>query len=535
MIERVLHREGNATAVLTAAALAFCLIVTLLPIPAQQSPGRREARAPEARTDRARRGGPQPVPGTPKPRGRERTYPSPDEAWEVATIILGRPTANTITISVRPSTNLECYVEFGLGDDLHDQRSATRSLAAGMPLTWSLTGLEADCEYSYRLRYRSPGDSAFATGPVYRFHTQREPGSAFTFEVQGDSHPERSPKQNDPSLYAQTLLAAAKDSPDFYIAMGDDFSVDTLRVIDKASVEEVYLRQLPYLGLVAHSSALFLVNGNHEQAALCNLDGTPDNVAVWAQNARNLYFPQPAPDGFYTGDEQPVDHIGLLRDYYAWTWGDALFVVIDPYWHSPAPVDNQSGNDSKARESWDITVGEAQYNWLRNTLEESSATFKFVFAHHVNGTGRGGVETAVLHEWGGRNKRGEWEFGAMRPGWDAPIHELMVRNGVTIFFQGHDHIFARQEMDGVVYQTLPDPANAGYALNNGEAYRSGDLLPGSGRVRVGVGPRLVRVEYVRSWLPKDATAAHPDGEIAFAYEIPAQAAPESGRRIEEQP
>ena len=38
-----------------------------------------------------------------------------------------------------------------------------------------------------------------------------------------------------------------------------------------------------------------------------------------------------------------------------------------------------------------------------------------------------------------------------------------------------------------------------------------------------IGPTTpkVRVEYVRSYLPKDANAQHPDGEVAFAYEIPA--------------
>ena len=35
---------------------------------------------------------------------------------------------------------------------------------------------------------------------------------------------------------------------------------------------------------------------------MANLDGTPDNVAVWAQTSRNAYYPQPAPDVFYTGD-----------------------------------------------------------------------------------------------------------------------------------------------------------------------------------------------------------------------------------------
>ncbi len=40
----------------------------------------------------------------------------------------------------------------------------------------------------------------------------------------------------------------------------------------------------------------------------------------------------------------------------------------------------------------------------------------------------------------------------------------MVDNHVTIFFQGHDHIFVHQQLDGAVYQTLPQPADFNYAL-----------------------------------------------------------------------
>ena len=97
----------------------------------------------------------------------------------------------------------------------------------------------------------------------------------------------------------------------------------------------------------------------------------------------------------------------------------------------------------------------------------------------------------------------------------------MATNNVTIFFQGHDHVFARQQLDGVVYQTLPEPADPSYALYNKDAYRSGDVLPNSGRVRVSVSPQKVRVEYVRSYLPDDATAEHPNGEVAFVYEVAA--------------
>ena len=108
--------------------------------------------------------------------------------------------------------------------------------------------------------------------------------------------------------------------------------------ITRAQVTERYTLQRPYLGRIGKSAPLFLVNGNHEQAAGYMLDGTSENVAVWAQTARNALYSQPAPDGFYTGNAEVMPFIGLLRNYYAWTWGDALFVVIDPYLPSSVPL-----------------------------------------------------------------------------------------------------------------------------------------------------------------------------------------------------
>jgi hypothetical protein len=272
-------------------------------------------------------------------------------------------------------------------------------------------------------------------------------------------------------------------------------------------VAQLYINQRQWLGLV--DAPVFLVNGNHEQASLANLDGTPNNVAVWSQTSRNAYFPGPAPDGFYTGNADPVEHIGLLRDYYAFTWGDALFVVVDPYWHSPQTVDNQFGADrdqKKNRDLWNLTLGDAQYAWFRQTLETSNAKYKFVFAHHVHGTGRGGIENALQYEWGDSAN-----LAAHRT-WDKTIHQLMVDNGVTIFFQGHDHIFVKQELNGVIYQTLPEPANPFYSWENEDAFTSGDKFPNSGYVRVTVAPDGVTVDYIRTYLDR------PD-EIAFTYPV----------------
>ena len=98
----------------------------------------------------------------------------------------------------------------------------------------------------------------------------------------------------------------------------------------------------------------------------------------------------------------------------------------------------------------------------------------------------------------------------------------MVKHGVTIFFQGHDHLFCRQERDGIIYQEVPMPADHGYMTYNAERYQSGVKLPNSGHLRVTVAPENVKVEYVRSFLPKDETAQNKTGDIAHSYIVKAK-------------
>lgn len=91
---------------------------------------------------------------------------------------------------------------------------------------------------------------------------------------------------------------------------------------------------------------------------------------------------------------------------------------------------------------------------------------------------------------------------------------------MTVFFEGHDHLFAHQQLDGVTYQELPSPADNTYTAFNSDAYRSGDKLSNSGYVRVTVSPASVLVEYVRIFLPQDeAPPSKVSGMVQFSYSI----------------
>ena len=92
-------------------------------------------------------------------------------------------------------------------------------------------------------------------------------------------------------------------------------------------------------------------------------------------------------------------------------------------------------------------------------------------------------------------------------------------------------------LDGVVYQSVPNPADDSYTAFNADAFDpdtipfpdaaydpdEGVVLPNSGYLHVTVSPEDVMVDYVRAVLPGDeAAAGAADGEVAHSYSIPAR-------------
>jgi len=468
-------------------------------------------------------------------------------ATAVLNVVLGRPADTSVAASVMTDAGTQVYVEFGTASGVYPGNTATETVSGAYPAVVSLTGLRANTTYVYRARYRRQGETAWRADPEASFRTQRPRGTTFTFGVQGDSHPERTKEMFNGDLYTLNMQNVRARQPDFYIALGDDFSVEPLLgkgTVSQAAVEQLYQTQRGWFSLLGASVPVFLVNGNHEDAAAYLLSPqyqTPyASLPIWAGTARNAYFALPSPDAFYTGDASTVAGVGLLRDYYAWEWGDALFVVIDPYWHSPVPVDNPVPGVSRPSDQWQSTIGDEQYAWLKRTLESSTAKFKFVFEHHVLGTGRGAAALVHQYEWGGYNKNGTaYEFRAMRPNWAMPIHQLLQANHVTVYFCGHDHLFAREKVDDVVYQEVPNPADNSYTAFNADAYDPagislpgarydnsyGVVLPNAGHLSVTVAPTGVTVAYVRAVLAGDeGKAGGANGSVAHAYTIPAPAA-----------
>mgnify|MGYP006282799747 CR=1 FL=1 len=436
-------------------------------------------------------------------------------------VVLGAPTTNTVRMKLFSATQSgSVIVAFGATSQAYSQQLHATNLTAGTPVELTLDGLKADTQYFYRLQITTSVGTI--NSPEASFHTARPTGSTFTFTVQADSHLD---ENSDLNIYRRTLANVVADKPDFHIDLGDTFmtekysvplTANSQRAADSAAVDTRYIYERGNFGLL-NGTPLFLANGNHDGELGWLNNGTQNSIAIWTTAARKKFFSPAYPDSFYSGDSVVEPFVGQRGSWYSWTWGDALFVVLDPYWASTA----SSG--------WGLTLGDRQYRWLAQTLADSTANFKFVFLHSLvgglDGAMRGGVEAAPYFEWGGKSLDGTYDFPTRRPGWSMPIHQLLVKNHVTAVFHGHDHVYVHQTLDGIHYQETPQPSainsQSGASLAASYHYASGTIQSSSGHLRVTVSPKQVKVDYVRAWLPSAETAQRKNGQIDDSWTVSA--------------
>ena len=377
-------------------------------------------------------------------------------------------------------TNTDAVVRYGPDPGSLAGSGTSVVLRCGVPSDVVIDGLAPDSAYQYRLSARAvTGTDGTPLREDGRFHTQRAPGRSFVFTVTADSHLD---DNTTADIYLQTLRNALGDGPDFHIDLGDTFMTGKRRDRPEDALPQ-YLAQRYYFGQLCHSAALFLVLGNH--------DGESVPSMACATRMRTLYFPNPRPDAFYTGSAD--------QNYYAWRWGDVLCIVLDPFRYAA------SEGPRRADDAWGLTLGRVQYDWLWSCLQSSEAPLRMVFVHNLVGgadtQGRGGAEAVGFGEWGGCSHDGSAAFHAKRPGWPMPIHDLLVKGGVAVVFHGHDHFFARQARDGIVYQLVPQPGHPGEGSIRQAAaygYQDGVFCPGAGYLRVAVAASTATVAYVRT-------------------------------------
>lgn len=491
-----------------------------------------------------------PVPTiTPSPQA---TLSTQDTSSFPGSLLLGKPTDRDMTVSIVTEKNAQITLNYGLSSDDLSLVSNTYETIAGMPLEVELDNLQANTQYFYRVNFKEEGEAAFGSNITARFYTQRSSGSEFKFAVHADAHvgirvrgPDQEEKADD-TQYAKTLLNTLGFNPDFLIDLGDTFMseknaqrdfYDATDGNDKTPpidlwVEEDYVFLRSFFNLVGHSLPLYLVNGNHEGESGW-VKHEEESVAVWANNYRKELFPEVGPNEFYSASVTQEAFVGTHNGYYAWEWGAALFIALDPFWYAETKP--------KADNEWAWTLGKEQYDWLKETLENSNATFKFVFLHNLvggqnasdgTGLGRGGALVSGHWEWGGTNPHtSEYEFDTQRPGWGQPIHTMLVDNDVSVVFHGHDHVFVREDhSDGIIYQAVPQPSvlkdNDNRATQRAEVSGydviNGVVKGGSGFIGVSVNDSEVNISFVRTIenaIPYESCTVATCSESVYSYNL----------------
>jgi len=380
-------------------------------------------------------------------------------------IILSNPTDNSITATILTYKDYVGHVSY------NTTSTQEVTFKAGIPQKIILQNLLPNSGYSYQFYYKRLGASVYSVSPQYKFSTTQYEGTTFSFAIIADSHLD---ENCDTSIYKATLSNVQNESNAFIVDLGDTFMTDKYGKQTYSYAYGQYLAQRYYFGSICHSLPLFFVQGNHDGETGEKEAG----MTAWSKQIREKFFPNPVSD-----------------NYYAWNWGNALMIVLDPFTFTP----QQGGKDY-----WQRTLGDTQYHWLETTLRNSNKKYKFVFIHNLvggldnDGQARGGAEVAPYWEWGGLNVDGSDEFTQNRS-WNEPIHALLKKYGVQIVFHGHDHLFAKQEFDGIIYQCVQQPGLKHYenqTYGNTFGYKDGIFNYYPGHIKVTISPSGAKVDYI---------------------------------------
>lgn len=392
----------------------------------------------------------------------------------VTTKLVGTPTVKSFTIAISANSSVRVIVEYGYSKSTIAGKTQIFNITKGSTQNISVTNLKANSLVYFKVKYALGKSLTFSSLTQLSIKTATpEINSSSTFAIQADPHMD---ENSSGEVYDGTLKQILAATPAFLMDLGDIFMVDKLPAKTEANIRGRFELMKSYYQKL-ESVPLKICLGNH--------DGELGYSSFNTKKYRKEYFPE------QTGE----------LAYYSFTGPDQLHVVLDPFTYTMK-------NPTAA--GWEWTLGSTQYDWLIDTLQNSREKHKFIYIHHLlvgDQTSRGGVEIAMKNEWGGNNNDGTYGFEINRPGWGKPIHQLLLEHKVGFVFKGHDHLYVKQELDGIVYQTLPQPSHPGNKINvNQYGYRSGKGVGGSGFLKVSTSSDQVKVDFILH-----------DGQVADTY------------------
>lgn len=448
--------------------------------------------------------------------------------------VAGRAKTNQFTLStctganVADDENNRVYLRclYGEQSDLSD--ASVSDTATGItPLSrLNLTVNDLSASVYYWLAQYRIGDAGNWTnfpGGRGRVSLQKTSGS-FRFAVVSDLHVNDityaalgsetaqflTPTNRTNYGLSRMMQDIREQNVDFVIDVGDS----TYGVQLNQERRTCHRIQRNFLNPLYKSGAYYLALGNWEDEAgykqragsqkasfnerlrfVLNPDGDTYAEGGEAANSMNDWIPAL---GTVNRDNEIVDQEYLdtlihdsgapLENYYAWTWGDALFVVLDPYRYTDL---SENGTNADEEAPWQL--GGTQWTWLEQVLATSTARWKFIILHQFLGghkTGQGWYgRGSGIHISAERMKRVQFgtveqamseeeqlaQAGTVGIAEELRLHRYARQHHVTAIIKGHDHQFGHAIKETVNYLSACPPW-AWFAVGTPDSYGKPELL-----------------------------------------------------------
>jgi len=250
---------------------------------------------------------------------------------------------------------------------------------------------------------------------------------------------------------------------DFWVDLGDFVDADIGVYWTQDHANALYTRALWGISSIAHSLPFIPVVGNHETInQYYGTDGCPSGsplLDIRCQDVTGARYGEPLFE--YQGNARttffPLYSHGVAslnpdyKTFFAWEWGDALCIALDPYLYTTEYPTHCDGVKPV------FTLGDAQKNWLLDLLNNDHHNWIFIFIHQHGGQSPNTQDFYAGGHWQeecyGRGGAATVPYSVQLDEW---ISSIIGYNNVIIFL-GHDHVFSTGVYEGLRFFTCPTP------------------------------------------------------------------------------
>ena len=395
--------------------------------------------------------------------------------------LLSRPTGSSIRISALNNDKAaEALIEIRKeGATEWERRQPSLKFAPYQIVDWTVTDLRPATAYEYRLLLKQESGESPQPSANGSFRTQRKGAASYTVLLMTDPHTGYFPPGSSPVRTLDRVVQnAAKTKADFVRDLGDNVAWAGSREMpqtNSSGVSSAFARYRRQIGPLSAHCPHFAVIGNWSGES----GKFPESNIQIVAGVRRSLLPGPNHQTYPQGGSEG-------EDYYAFSWGDALYVILNIQTYSkPSKLERLPSRMADVNQIDEWTLGEKQMIWFETTLKNATERYRFVCIHHPAGGNAGDFLNTIYGRGGAR----AWNTGEQ-----ARIHALMKKHNVQIFFYGHDHVFVDDVVDGIHY-TLPGSCGAPWHFTREETGYERSW-PDSGHAQLDITPEKATVTFI---------------------------------------